>query len=101
MNHVALLPKEMWPRGIFVNWWVMGGRQDIQVQGRGPAHPGAAEEYGVDALRLYYTHIASPFADVDWDNEAVEGYTARTEKMERTLLDLLSLDGPQSDWTAG
>jgi leucyl-tRNA synthetase len=27
----------------------------------------------------------------------VQGYTARTEKMERTLLDLLSLDGPQSD----
>ncbi|KAF5051885.1 Valine--tRNA ligase [anaerobic digester metagenome] len=98
MNHVALLPREMWPRGIFVNWWVMGkGGKISKSKGGAQPIPGAAEEFGVDALRLYYAHIASPFADVDWDNEAVEGYTARTEKMERTLLDLMSLDGPQSD----
>jgi leucyl-tRNA synthetase len=98
MNHVALLPKEMWPRGIFVNWWVMGkGGKISKSKGGAQPIPGAAEEFGVDALRLYYAHIASPFADVDWDNEAVEGYTARTEKMERTLLDLMSLNGPQSE----
>lgn len=98
MNHVALLPKEMWPRGIFVNWWVMGkGGKISKSKGGAQPIPGAAEDFGVDALRLYYAHIASPFADVDWDNEAVEGYTSRTEKMERTLLDLMSLNGAESE----
>jgi leucyl-tRNA synthetase len=23
-NHVAILPKELWPKGIFVNWYVIG-----------------------------------------------------------------------------
>ena len=98
MNHVAILPPEMWPRGIFVNWYVIGkGGKISKSKGGAQPIPGAAEELRRGRLRLYYAHIASPFADVEWDEEAVEGYTARTEKMERTLLDLMSLDGRESD----
>ncbi|MCG7840843.1 MAG: leucine--tRNA ligase [Methanomassiliicoccales archaeon] len=94
MNHVAILPPEMLPKGIFVNWYIVGkGGKISKSKGGAQPIPGAAEKYGVDALRLYYAHIASPFADVEWDNEAVESYTARTEKMERTLLDLMTLNG--------
>lgn len=98
MNHVAILPKEMWPRGIFVNWWVIGkGGKISKSKGGAQPIPGAAGQYGVDALRLYYAHIASPFADVEWDNEAMESYTARMERMERVLLDLMSVDGAPSE----
>jgi len=98
MNHVAILPQEMLPRGIFVNWYIIGkGGKISKSKGGAQPIPGAAEKYGVDALRLYYAHIASPFADVEWDNEAVESYTARTERMERTLLDLMALDGEGSE----
>ena len=97
MNHVAILPPEMWPRGIFVNWYVIGkGGKISKSKGGAQPIPGAAERFGVDALRLYYAHIASPHADVEWDNEAVESYTARVEKMERILLDLMAMDGPDS-----
>jgi leucyl-tRNA synthetase len=102
MNHVAVLPREMLPRGIFVNWYIVGkGGKISKSKGGAQPIPGAAEHFGVDALRLYYAHIASPFADVEWDNEAAESYTARVEKMERTLLDLMALGGPASsvdDW---
>lgn len=98
MNHVAILPPDMLPRGIFVNWYIIGkGGKISKSKGGAQPIPGAAERYGVDALRLYYAHIASPFADVEWDNEAVESYTARTERMERTLLDLMALDGQASE----
>ena len=98
MNHVAILPQDMLPRGIFVNWYIIGkGGKISKSKGGAQPIPGAAERYGVDALRLYYAHIASPFADVEWDNEAVESYTARTERMERTLLDLMTLDGGASE----
>ncbi len=70
MNHVAILPKEKWPRGIFVNWYVIGKAGKIsKSKGGAQPIPGAAEKYGVDSLRLYYAHIASPFADVEWDEE--------------------------------
>ena len=42
MNHVAILPKEMWPRGIFVNWWVIGkGGKISKSKGWRPAHTGS------------------------------------------------------------
>ncbi|MCX6650797.1 MAG: leucine--tRNA ligase [Methanomassiliicoccales archaeon] len=97
LNHVAILPPEMLPKGIFVNWYVIGkGGKISKSKGGAQPIPGAAERFGIDALRLYYTHIASPHADVEWENEAVESYTARVEKMERILLDLMQMDGPAS-----
>ncbi|HOE52772.1 MAG TPA: leucine--tRNA ligase [Methanomassiliicoccales archaeon] len=97
MNHVAILPPEMLPRGIFVNWYVVGkGGKISKSKGGAQPIPGAAERFGIDALRLYYAHIASPHADVEWEDEAVESYTARVERMERLLLDLMRMDGQAS-----
>ena len=75
MNHVAILPQQKWPKGIFVNWYVIGKAGKIsKSKGGAQPIPGAAEKYGVDSLRLYYAHIASPFADVEWDEEIIENY---------------------------
>ena len=89
-NHVAILPQEMWPRGIMVNWYVTGkknkatGKGDKISKSKGGAQPipGAADTYGVDALRLYYAHVASPFADVEWDEDNVLSYRQRLDRIQ-------------------
>ena len=88
-NHVAILPEGKWPRGIFVNWYVVGsGGKISKSKGGAQPIPGAADRFGVDALRLYYAHIASPFADVEWDEEAIENYKARMDKVVKTVNDM-------------
>ena len=79
MNHVAIMPKDKWPKGIFVHWWVtQKGKEKISKAKGGAEHvKDAASIYGVDAMRLYYTHIGSPFVDVVWDKEAVTKYKTR------------------------
>ena len=89
MNHVAILPPSMWPKGIMVNWYVTGkknkntGKGDKISKSKGGAQPipGAAEKYGVDGLRLYYAHVASPFADVEWDEDVVMSYRQRLDRI--------------------
>ncbi len=93
-NHVAILPKELWPKGIFVNWYVTGKLGKI-LKSKGGAEPipGAAGRFGVDALRLYYAHIAVPFVDVEWDESIIENYASRIEKVLRSVDDLHALNG--------
>ena len=93
-NHVAILPKELWPKGIFVNWYVTGKLGKIsKSKGGAEPIPGAAGRFGVDALRLYYAHIAVPFVDVEWDDSIIENYTSRIEKVLRSVDDLHALSG--------
>jgi leucyl-tRNA synthetase len=92
-NHVAILPKELWPKGIFVNWYVIGrGGKISKSKGGAQPIPGAAEHFGVDSLRLYYAHIASPFADVEWDEDAIDGYKGRLDRLIKAFLELNGLE---------
>lgn len=79
MNHVAIMPRDKWPKGIFVHWWVtQKGKEKISKAKGGVEHvKDATSIYGVDAMRLYYTHVGSPFVDVEWDKEAVTKYKTR------------------------
>jgi len=76
MNHVAVMPENKWPQGIFVHWWVtQQGKEKISKSKGGAEHIAkAANTYGVDAMRLYYAHVGSPFVDVEWDTEIVAKY---------------------------
>ncbi|HHT74850.1 MAG: leucine--tRNA ligase [Methanomassiliicoccaceae archaeon] len=96
-NHVAILPPEFWPRGIFVNWYITGKLGKIsKSKGGAEPIPDAAERFGVDALRLYYAHIAAPFADVEWDEGVVENYASRIERIMRTIEEMKGLTGTES-----
>ncbi|MGI5964947.1 MAG: leucine--tRNA ligase [Candidatus Methanomethylophilaceae archaeon] len=81
-NHSALLPDNMQPRGILVNWYVTGKKTKIsKSKGGAQPIPGAIETFGTDAMRLYYSHIASMFVDVEWNEENVMMYKQRLERI--------------------
>ncbi len=93
-NHQAIMPDDLLPRGIFVNWYITGKKGKIsKSKGGAQPIPGAAERFGVDSLRLYYAHVASPFADVEWDEDIVTSYRQRVERVMRMVEELHSLDG--------
>jgi leucyl-tRNA synthetase len=102
MNHVAILPEEKWPRGIFVNWWVTGkGSKISKSKGGAVPIPEAVEKYGVDAMRLYYSHIGSPHVDVVWTEEIVYNYKLTLERIYTLVEELNQLEGKSKsvdDW---
>ncbi len=98
MNHVAILPSELWPKGIFVHWWVTQKGKEKISKSKGGAEPipKAAETYGVDAMRLYYSHVGSPFVDVEWDPNIVINYKNRISYIWNIVQDILSTNGEEN-----
>mgnify|MGYP001392981718 CR=1 FL=1 len=97
MNHVALLQKEHWPKGIFINWWITaeGGKISKSKGGAVPIAD-AVKKYGVDAMRLYYSHIGSPHVDVVWTHEIVSHYKQNLERIYNFIQELNLNDSKSS-----
>ncbi len=93
MNHVAILRPQHWPRGVVVNWYITatGGKISKSKGGAQPI-PDAAERFGVDAMRLFYAHIASLYVDVAWEDRKVESYRDRLERIWSFIGDLVSVE---------
>ena len=87
MNHVAVMPKNKRPQGIFVHWWVtQKGKEKISKSKGGAEHiTEAATTYGVDAMRLYYAHVGSPFVDIEWDPEVALKYKNRLANIYKMI----------------
>jgi len=100
LNHRAILPDDMQPKGILVNWYVTGKNKDKISKSKGGAQPipGAVATYGADAMRLYYAHVASMYVDVEWDEDLVFSYKQKLEKIMSTVEALVS---EESDVPAG
>jgi leucyl-tRNA synthetase len=97
MNHVAVLRPQHWPRGILVNWYITAtGGKISKSKGGAQQIPDAAERFGVDAMRLFYAHVASLYVDVAWEDEKVEGYRDRLERLWNQMHDLLASGTEQS-----
>jgi len=89
MNHVAVLRQQHWPRGIIVNWYITStGGKISKSKGGAQSIPEAAARFGVDAMRLFYAHIASLYVDVDWEDEKVESYRERLQRLWNLVQDL-------------
>lgn len=99
MNHVAIMPEDKWPRGIFVNWWVTQTRGGKISKSKGGAEPipDAASKYSVDAMRLYYSHIASSDLDFEWNNTAVLNYKSRMNRTWELFYKLMAIDDEKDD----
>ncbi|MCD6461577.1 MAG: leucine--tRNA ligase [Thermoplasmata archaeon] len=82
MNHVAILPGTLWPRGIFAHWYIVGkGSKISKSKGGAEPIPYAVSRFGVDAMRLFYCNSGSPFVDVEWDEDLVVRYKSRLERL--------------------
>ena len=99
MNHIAVMPETFRPKGIFVHWWVtQKGKEKISKSKGGAEHIAkAAQTYGVDAMRLYYTHVGSPFVDIEWDTDTVLKYKTKITGIYKLFLQVTSLDGSKNE----
>lgn len=96
MNHVGIFPEKMWPKGIFVNYWVVGkGSKISKSKGGAQPVPDAIQMYGVDAMRLYYSHISGPEFDIVWDEKIVSSYRKNLEKIYSLFDFALSFEGKE------
>jgi leucyl-tRNA synthetase len=93
MNHIAVLDRKFWPRGIFVHWWVTQRKGKIsKSKGGAEPIPDATKKYSVDGMRLYYTHIGSTDTDIEWNTDAVLNYKQRMEKIWGMINQLLQIE---------
>ncbi len=82
MNHVSILPEKYYPQGIFVNWWVVSKTGKISKSKGGVGSIGKeAEKYSIDAIRLFYANVASPFSNISFEDEDLFVYKTRLEKI--------------------
>jgi leucyl-tRNA synthetase len=95
MNHVAIMPETLRPKGLFVHWWVtQKGKEKISKSKGGAEHVAeAANIYGIDAMRLYYTHVGSSFVDIEWDTEAVLKYKNKIANIFKMIRQLTTING--------
>jgi len=103
MNHVGLLPEKQWPKGIIVNWYITGaGGKISKSKGGAQPIPGAAMEFGVDPMRLFYAHIASLYVDVAWEDDKVYNYKSRLLKIDSFFDEIMATPerpkGRIDDW---
>ncbi len=102
MNHVAVLPGVLWPRGLFVHWWVTGTAGKIsKSKGGAEPIPQAIKRYSVDAMRTYYCHVAQSSVDVAWDPDLVFTYKEalrRNYLLAESLLEAPDARSPVDEW---
>jgi leucyl-tRNA synthetase len=99
-THARLLPPELQPRAIFVNWWLTftGGEKISKrhIGAKGGAIPpleSALSSYGADALRLFHLQASSPHQDFEWDPALLTAAAERLGDLERLAREL---SGPGS-----
>jgi len=86
MNHVAIFPENLWPKGIFVNWHLISyGKKLSKHLGNVVFWDEAIDNYGADTIRLYMAHGANQWEDFDWKNEACKVYKNHLENFFKVI----------------
>ncbi len=98
-NHAALLPPELQPRGIFINWWLTsyaGGKISKKDQKGGalPTPDEALASWGADSLRLFFTLGASPSQDIKWDLDQCRTARERLNDILRMTSEMGAVPSP-------
>ena len=90
MNHVAILPEKYYPKGIFVNWWVVSKVGKIsKSKGGVRSLSDEAKTYSVDAMRLFYANIANPFVDISFEKEDLTNYKQRLDRIYNFIEEII------------
>jgi leucyl-tRNA synthetase len=90
MNHAAIFPENLWPKGIFVNWHLIAyGKKLSKHLGNVVFWDEAIDNYGADTVRLYMSHGANQWEDFDWKNEECEIYKNHLESFSKLVSDFI------------
>lgn len=96
-THALLLPPSLQPKGLFVHWWLTAqkgakiSKKDVGSKGGAvPPLRDAFEEYGADALRLFYSFAASPSQDIEWDQALLSQAADRLAEVDRVAREVLA-----------
>jgi leucyl-tRNA synthetase len=85
-NHVAIFPREMWPRQIVTNGFVlMDGKKMSKSMGNIIPIRAAVKQFGADAIRFVVVSGADLSSDTDFNRPAVEGVLSRLRFMAETM----------------
>jgi len=85
-NHVAIFPKEMWPRQIVTNGFVlMDGKKMSKSMGNIIPIRAAVKQFGADAIRFVVVSGADLSSDTDFNRPAVEGVISRLRSMSEAM----------------
>ena len=82
LNHVAIFPKENWPKEIVVNGSVlMDGKKMSKSMGNIIPLRDAVKKYGADPIRLSILISAELLQDADFNAESISGIKNRLQSM--------------------
>jgi leucyl-tRNA synthetase len=85
-HHVALFPRELWPRAIGVNGMLMiEGRKMSKSKGNFVTLKNAVEQFGADATRCALLLGAEGMDDPDWRRETVRELRSKLETWYRLV----------------
>jgi leucyl-tRNA synthetase len=101
-THVRLVGTELQPRGIYVHGWLTGpagakiSKKEVSKKGgKIPPVDRALEEWGSDAIRLYFDLLASPAQDFEFESGALDASRSRLVDVERLVREAAGTsDGP-------
>ncbi|WP_048091587.1 leucine--tRNA ligase [Geoglobus acetivorans] len=80
-HHIALFPKDYWPRAIAVNGFVsLEGRKMSKSKGPLLTLKRAVREFGADVTRLYILHASEYESDADWKRKEVENVSVHLRR---------------------
>lgn len=82
-NHVAIFPKEKWPKQIVTNGFVlMDGKKMSKSMGNILPLRNAIKEFGADSIRFTIVSGADLTSDSDFNRPAVEGVLSRMKYLK-------------------
>ncbi|MDW8010696.1 MAG: leucine--tRNA ligase, partial [Sulfolobales archaeon] len=97
-NHVAIFPRELWPKQIVVNGWVLvEGAKMSKSRGNVKLLGNLIDAYSPDALRLGLALSAEVEQDLDLSEEAVLSAARQLMKIYNTIREVLNRVGEDGD----
>jgi leucyl-tRNA synthetase len=88
-NHVAVFPKELWPKQIVTNGFVLrdGVKMSKSLGNILPLRK-AIKEYGADVVRFSVTATGELFGDSDFNTNVAKGVRERIEYFEKVVKEI-------------
>ncbi|MCG2893805.1 MAG: leucine--tRNA ligase [Sulfolobales archaeon] len=99
-NHVAIFPKELWPRAIAVNGFVLyeGKKMSKSLRNIVPVLK-ALRLYGTDVVRVAVTSLADFGTDIDFSERYAKSIGESLRFFYELVESLEKYKGTQFDWT--